>query len=347
MYKIGLVMATCRPKVVIIVLNWNGWRDTIECLESLNEVRYDNLEVIVVDNASKDESLEKIVSWCNKNEIFYHKLFRELDSPEKIPALNSGEKCCGKGAIKQLVLISLNENAGFCLGNNIGMRQAAANGAEFFLILNNDTIVTPNFLRPMVETAQQEEKIGLVGGIICYADNPDMIWFAGGSLNKYLESLLEFQGKFYTRVKFDRILNTDLVTGCMMLIPRRVYDRLGGFYEGFFIWSEDWEYSLRAKRAGYKLVLATRAKIYHKCGRSLGIMKPLSYYYGTRNRLMLKRMYLPRSLRWPFLAYFLLSRMPRYTYFALQGRWDLVRAGSAAIRDYFIGATGKWKDHAD
>jgi GT2 family glycosyltransferase len=329
------------------VLNWNGWRDTIECLDSLNEVQYDNLEVIVVDNASKDESLEKIISWCDKNEIFCHKLFRELDHLENIPAVDSGEKCCGRGAIRQLILISLNDNSGFCLGNNIGMRQAAANGADFFLILNNDTIVTPNFLKLMIEVAQQEENIGLVGGIICYAENPDLIWFAGGSFDKYLENVRMYDGEFYSGVAFDRILNTDWVSGCMTLIPRRVYDRLGGYYEEYYIYSEEWEYSLRVKKAGYRLVIASRARIFHKIGRSLPVMMPLSYYYGTRNRLMLKRMYLSRSLRWPFLAYFLLSRIPRYIYFALQGRWDLVRAGSAAIRDYFIGKTGKWRYHAD
>jgi GT2 family glycosyltransferase len=347
MNKISLVMATCRPTVAIIMLNWNGWRDTIECLESLNKVQYDNLEVIVVDNASRDESLEKIESWCNKNEILCHKLFRERDNIEIIHALNSEEKCCGSGAIKKLALISLNENAGFCLGNNIGMRHAAANGAEFFLILNNDTIVTPNFLKPMVEVAQQDENIGLVGGIICYAENPDLIWFAGGSFDKYLENVRLYDGEFYSGVAFDLILNTDWVSGCMTLIPRRVYDRLGGYYEGYYIYSEEWEYSLRAKKAGYRLVIASRARIFHKIGHSLPVMMPLSYYYGTRNRLMLKRMYLSRSLRWPFLTFFLLSRIPRYIYFALRGRWDLVRAGSAAIWDYFIGKTGKWRDHAD
>jgi hypothetical protein len=343
----GLTRATISPKVAIIVLNWNGWVDTIECLESINDMQYGNFEVIVVDNASRDESLEEIISWCNKSGIFYHNLFLKLNNLKINSALYPEEKCYGSGAIKQLILLRLNENAGFCLGNNIGMSQAAANGAEFFLILNNDTIVTPNFLEFMIQVAQQKEDIGLVGGIICHADNPDKIWFAGGSFNKYLESLLDFQGESYSKVKFTQIHETDVVTGCMMLIPRRVYDRLGGFYEEFFIWSEDWEYSLRAKKAGYKSVLAGRAKILHKCGQSLGVMKPLSYYYGTRNRLILKRMYLSRSIRWPFLLFFVLSRIPRYIYFGLQGRWDLVWAGCAAIWDYFIGNTGKWRNHAN
>lgn len=337
------------PKVAIIILNWNSWKDTIECLESIQKVDYTNLEVIVVDNASKDESIEKILSWCSKNKIWHQQLFQEPDDLKIGTAVKPVmyDDSNSKGTIQQLVLIKLPRNTGFCLGNNIGMKQAAANEASFLLILNNDTIVTPTFLKPMIEIDQQEENIGLVGGIICYAENPDLIWFAGGSFDKYLESMRKSDGEHYSGIAFDRVLNTDWVSGCMTLIPRRVYDRLGGYYEGFFIWSEEWDYSLRAKNAGYRLVIASRSRIFHKVGRSLGVMKPLSYYYGTRNRLMLKSMYLSRSMRWPFLTFFLLSRIPRYTYFALQGRWDLVKAGSSAILDYFLGRTGKWMNHAD
>lgn len=336
------------PKVAVIILNWNGYCDTIDCLESLQRVDYENFEVVVVDNASRDESVEKILSWCRNNGIWYQQLSYNPDdikiefSVEKING-NTNSDC----AFKHLVLLRLSKNTGFCGGNNIGMMQAASNGAEFFLVLNNDTIVTPKFLKPMVEVACNDKKVGLVGGIICYADNPDRIWFAGGYLDGYLESHLDHQGDLYSNVVFDQVYDTGLVTGCLMLIPKSVYDRLGGFYEKFFIWSEDWDYSFRVKKAGYKLVLASQVRIFHKCGRSLGVMKPLSYYYGTRNRLILKRLHVSRFKRWPFLAFFLVSRVPRYAYFAIRGRWDLVISGSFATWDYLKGKTGKWENHAD
>jgi hypothetical protein len=311
-------------------------------LESLQIVDYENLEIIVVDNASKDESVKNIWLWCCKSKFCSQQLSYEPDDlhvESTVIPKNNAKKC--------YILVRLSRNTGFCLGNNIGMKQAKCDGADFILLLNNDTTVTPNFLKPLVEAAQQDENIGLVGGIICHEDNPDLIWFAGGSFDKYLESSREYNGKLYSGSTFDAIFDTQWISGCMTLIPRRIYDQLGGYKEDFFIWSEEWDYSLRAKKAGYRLVVASGARIFHKEGRSLGVMKPLSYYYGTRNRLMLKNMYLSRSLRWPFLTFFLLSRIPRYTYFALQGRWDLVRAGYAAIRDYFLGKTGKWSNHAD
>lgn len=338
------------PKVAIIILNWNGFQDTIDCLMSLQKVDYENLEVIILDNASKDESVEKILTWCGENKIFCQQRYYEPNDLKIEPSAkteNNDHYSSSGDAKPNHLLIKLSKNTGFCLGNNIGMKQAASDGADFILILNNDTIVTPTFLKPMVEAAQQEEDIGLVGGIICYKENPDLIWFAGGSFDKYLETSRDYDGEMYSDVSFDQIFDTDWISGCMTLIPRRIYDQLGGYCEEFFIWSEEWDYSLQVKKAGYRLVIAPRARIFHKVGKSLGVMKPLAYYYGTRNRLMLKRMYLSRSVRWPYLGFFLLSRIPRYLYFLLLGRWDLAIAGTSAVRDYFLGKTGKWTNHAN
>lgn len=329
--------------VAIIVLNWNGWRDTVECLASLNEVEYPNLRVIVVDNGSADDSVERISNWCESSGV----PCRVSDAP---PAGSAGPwppATVTERGIAHLLLIALRENAGFCAGNNIGMREAFATGADFALILNNDTVVTPFFLTPMVEAASRQEHVGLAGGVICYAEPQDTIWFAGVSVDRFLEFHLRLTGQRVQEAGLAGVMRTDAVTGCMMLVPRWTYEGLGGFDEHFFIWSEDWEYSLRVRASGYKLVVATESRIYHKVGHSLGVMKPLSYYYGTRNRLILKRMYLPWHLRTSFLTWFLISRAARYAQFALLGRWDLIDAGCAAIRDYFRGRTGKWRRHCN
>lgn len=331
-------------QVCVILINWNGWRDTIECLQSLNQVEFPRLQVVVVDNGSSDDSVAQIRKWCEQTDIPYTVCFGR--HPEVVPQPN-GTPMSRQRGIGRLLMLALDQNIGFCAGNNVGMKQAFANGADFLLILNNDTHVTPGFLRPLVEVAKRERRVGLVGGLICYAEEPDRIWFAGGTFDKYLESVRRLDGKLISDVDLAKTLDTDWVSGCMMLVPRSIYEELGGFDERFFIWSEEWDYSLRVKAAGYRLVVATDAKVYHKVGRSLGVMKPLSYYYGTRNRLLLKQMYLPVHLQVAFLTWFLFSRLIRYSQFALHARWDLVQAGSAALWDYFRGRTGKWRQQSN
>jgi len=330
------------PKVAIIILNWNGWPDTIECLESISKVNYPNLDVIVLDNASSDGSPQKIIDWCRQTGVLCEESFQRYPYVRIEPLSQIDYERKG---IRRLRLIRLSSNIGFCAGNNIGMTQAAANGSEYFLILNNDTIVSPDSLEAMITAAQQENNVGLVGCIICYADEPNTIWFSGGVFDKWLESSRRLNGQDITNVVFEEVFDTHWVSGCAMLIPRRVYEEIGGFDEDFFIWSEEWDYSLRVKEAGYRLIVSGHSIINHKVGHSLGVMQPLSYYYGTRNRLLLKRKHLPLSRKLSFLLFFLFSRIPRFILFALQGRWDLIQCGCAAIRDYFVGRTGKWAAH--
>lgn len=328
-------------KVAIIVLNWNGWRDTIECLESIEKVTYPNYEVILLDNGSVDDSAVRIQEWIIGR---LEKWGTVLDFPEDLikvlakpiqPVLRTSK----------LLFIRSVANLGFCAGNNLGMRIATELDADFLLILNNDTIVTPRFLEPMVSFAMREEKAGLIGGVICYADNPTKIWFAGGKFDRFLETHRVLDGADIALLRKEEYWLSDWISGCMMLIPRKVYEEVGGFKEDLFFWAEEWDYSLRVRHAGYVLAVVPDAVVYHKVGRSAGVLKPISYYYGTRNRLILKRIYLPWYRRWLFLAWFLMTRVPRYLQFAVQGRWDLIGAGVEAIRDYFLGRNGKWARH--
>lgn len=333
------------PKVSIIILNWNGWKDTIECLESIKNVNYKNLEVIIIDNASYDKSSEKIIYWCVQTNVPYERRTLKIEHMViKEIYMQKGHVNCGH-AIKNLILLELNKNVGFCKGNNIAMEQAIANGADFLLILNNDTFVTPNFLKPMVEVAEKQNDAGLIGGIICYANRPDMIWFAGGTFNSYLGSYRRFDNHSISEINPGEVIESEWISGCMMLIPKHVYINIGEFDEQYFIWSEEWDYSLRVKKAGYRMFVVSDALIYHKIGRSLGVIKPLPHYYSTRNRLLLKRKYLSPAKRMLFVFFFVLSRIIRYSWFGVHGRWDLICAGCAAIRDYFLGRTGKWKSH--
>lgn len=330
------------PKVGVVLLNWNGWQDTIQCLESLDQIYYLNTDVVVVDNNSADDSVSRLVSWCQRVKLPLREAVvpRGYRGAAAVPAWGETAR---SGTIRRLTLLRLEENAGFCEGNNIGLAQAAADGSDFLLVLNNDTLVASDFLEPMVEAALSDRSVGLIGGVICYAERPEIIWFAGGDFDRYLEATRRLDGATIADAKLPEVIESDWISGCMMMISVDVYREIGGFDERFFIWSEEWDYSLRVRKSGRRLVVSGRSRIYHKVGRSLGVLKPLAYYYGTRNRLLLKRMHLSRRYRLAFMLGFLPSRIVRFTQLALDGRWDLVRAGCAAIVDYFAGRTGKWR----
>ena len=138
------------PKVFIIVLNWNNWSDTIGCLESLNKANYPNFEIVVVDNGSKEKM--------------------------KIPVLQPGRYS------PKIKVFYNKKNLGFSGGNNIGINYALNQGADYALLLNNDTIVDNNFLNELIEAAEKDEKIGILGPKIYYHKDPQMIWSAGGKI---------------------------------------------------------------------------------------------------------------------------------------------------------------------
>jgi GT2 family glycosyltransferase len=128
----------------------------------------------------------------------------------------------------------------------------------------------------------------------------------------------------------------------MTMIPKGIFEEIGGFDEDYFIWSEEWDLSMRVRQAGYRLMVEPRARICHKVGHSLGVMQPLNYYYGIRNGLLFKRKFLAGHVFGLYLAFYLFNRMVRFSQLAAMGRRDLASAGLDAVLDFFRGKTGKW-----
>jgi GT2 family glycosyltransferase len=318
------------PLAAVIILNWNGWEDTIELMESLQQATYEPLFVIVIDNASTNNSVAHIEQWLLANSVSY-----SIEHADDI-------KPCLVNDKQHFLFVKSAVNLGFCAGNNLGMEWAVQSGAEYLLVLNNDTLVSPDFLQPMVSVAEQDPDVGLVGGVITRCDQPDTIWWAGGSFNKVLTATRLLDKQPLTALTAEHPLATEWISGCMMLIPARIYKQFGGYFEDYFIWSEEWDYSLTVSGAGYKLMVAPQARICHKVGHSLGVMKPLNYYYGTRNGLMFKRKFLSSAIWYPYLLYYLLNRAVRYTQLWAQGRKDLAVTGLLALRDYLTGRSGAW-----
>lgn len=297
--------------VAIIILNWNGWQDTIECLESVFQNEYINYNVIVVDNASNDESVIKIKEYC-KGEIKIRSQFFKYNPNNKPIDILEIEVIDGlyrknfvKSSSKQLFLIKNNKNVGFAEGNNIGIRYALNNlNPDYILLLNNDTVVNKNFLFKLLEVSESDEKIGITGPKIYYYDEPNRIWFAKGKISwKFCRGINNGYNEI-DRGQHDHVTEMEYASGCAFLIKREIIDKIGLLDQKFFLYFEEIDWTLRASEMGYHSVFAPEGKIWHKISKSGGgISGRVGLYYITRNRWLLMKKWAKKTDLLFFIAY--------------------------------------------
>ena len=282
--------------VAIVILNWNGWQDTVECLESLYQNNYPNYSIIVVDNDSVDESVDKIKEYCT-GEIevkspFYR--YNAHNKPIKILEIDSEEnnKRDNFEFSSKLILIKNNENVGFAEGNNIGIRYALNNlNPDYILLLNNDTVVDKEFLVEMLKVSESDNEIGIAGPKIYYYDEPDRIWFARGKISWRFCRGLNIGHNDIDVGQYDKVTEIEYASGCAFLIKKEVIDRIGLLDKRFFLYFEEIDWTLRASKLGYQSVFVPKGKIWHKISKSGGGIKGrVGLYYITKNRwLLMKR----------------------------------------------------------
>jgi len=242
-------------RVTIIVLNWNGGQDTLDCVQSLAGLDYPRFDILVVDNGSTDGS---------------------------VAAIREG--------FPRVTLLETGENLGYAGGNNVGLRWTLDHGADYALLLNNDTVVAPDFLRLLVEAAEADPSIGIAGPTIYYYDQPRVIWSAGGSIDwrrgrTSMVGLDELdRGQFGEAPR-----EVDFVTGCALLVKAVVVERIGLLDERFFAYYEETEWCVRATGAGSKIVHVPQAHIWHKISPEARADSLSVHYYMTRNRLLFLR----------------------------------------------------------
>ena len=241
------------PKVSIVTLNWNGLEDTTECLQSLKKITYRNYEVIVVDNRSDGDDVESLK----------------------------------QGFGDYIRIIENDANYGFAEGNNIGIRRALKANAEYVLLLNNDTVVAPDFLTELVKIAESDPRIGLLGPKIYFYNEPNKIWFAGGRISLLSKSSNRSQNVI-ERGQFDNVDCVDFISGTCILVRRPVLESIGMFDPIYFFSMEDIDLSFRATRAGFRNVFVPTSIIWHKLFRS-GSKNPKVPYYTARNAIILAR----------------------------------------------------------
>ncbi len=318
------------PRVSIIILNWNGWRDTTECLESLYQITYPNYDVIVVDNGSEDESIEKIKEYCGgkikveSNFFEYNPSNKPIKiieyTREKAEAGGGKEKeIAGLSSNKKLILIKNEKNYGFAEGNNIGMRYAMkALSPDYILLLNNDTVVDRRFLDELVKVAESDEKIGIVGPKIYYYDYGGM-----SDVIQWGEAMLVRQlGIIWNpnRGKIDNFLEmnskaVNFVYGACMLIKKGVIHNVGMFDGRFFLYWEEADFFVRTKNKGYSLVYLPNAKVWHKLSDKNGKkshrrVSPTAIYYFARNSYLFAKNNLTIFEFYIFFLFFNLIKVP-------------------------------------
>ena len=249
-------------KVLVVILNWNGLRDTIECLESVYRLEYANFEVLVVDNGSSDDPGPAIY--------------------ERYP---------------RTVLIRNRENLGYTGGNNVGLRYAQEHGADYIWLLNNDAIVDSACLSRIVSAAEASETVGLVSPVIYYDDARTRPQFAGSRINMS-DLTLELPDLSRPVPATFTMGPAVCLWGTALLVKAALAGEIGLLDEKYFAYWEDTEYSLRALRAGYANRVAPSASVFHKAPPRDTIRAGLHFhYYMERNRFLLARQYLSFARR--------------------------------------------------
>lgn len=241
------------PAFGVIVVNWNGHRDTVAALDSLVAATERPAHVVVVDNGSADDSITVLQDWATEHVPHWQRL-------------DGAAAPGGDTDAPWLTLIAAGRNLGFSGGNNAGLRYLATRTRDtHFLLLNNDAMVAPDYFVQLRATLATEPDAALVGSMIFRHPERERVWFAGGyEVPRRALVLHDYEPR-----DTERAYATEFVTGCAMLISRALYDAQGGLAEVYDpIYWEDADYSYRARTRGWKVMIAPRAHVYHRVGAS-------------------------------------------------------------------------------
>jgi GT2 family glycosyltransferase len=302
------------PKVYIIIVNWNGIIDTLECLDSLSRVEYPNFDIVVVDNGSSDDSVNIIKKQQSK-----------------------------------VITIASETNLGFTGGNNLGIRFALENFADYVWLLNNDTVVDSKALLHLVTAASISRNNGIIGSVIYDYTYRNRIQFAGATIN-----WTKAKSSHITSLKCSTLFGVDRVHGSSMLISKDVLSSVGLFDENYFLYVEEVDLCVRAQIAGYICLMEPKSIIYHKESSTVNRVaskRRIYIYYNTRNFLYLINKLCPYHWRKLIIVKMIIKyvRQDKRNFIKMVlsyiFRLNLVRPEDSprlfAVRDYLINSMGK------
>lgn len=248
-----------KEKVYIVILNWNNAKDTIDCIKSLEKDDYPNYKVLIIDNASTDDSVKKIKEVCPNYKFILNK-----------------------------------KNYGFAKGFNIGLKEAVRRGAAFVVALNNDVFVEKNFLAPLVKRAESDSKIGIIGPKVL--DTRGKINSIGVKINFNNGEFPGIGSGEEDRGQFNQAKEVKAVGGCCLFIKSDLIKKIGGIPEDYFFYYEETDFCMRVRRAGFKIFVEPNSVVKHRIGGSSNPqVSSFSRYYMVRNSLIFMHKYAPRT----------------------------------------------------
>lgn len=286
------------PTVFVVVINWNGEEDTAACLDSFLGQRGVATEILLIDNASVDGSGDRL-----------HERY------PSVPYLQAGE------------------NLGYAGGSNRGIEWALALGAEWVLVVNNDTVADPDCVRRLLDAAATDSRIGALAPLIVRFDRPDRIWFAGGrydrvravgthrSIGAAVRDVLPA-----TPVGNAAWRECSFLTGCCLLLRRSALDEVGLFRADYFAYVEDLELSLRLTDAGWRIGWVPDARLMHRVPPEGALPNPMHIRLRDRNRRRLVRERYPSAWRVLFFLWFWPTRAAHLVRYALSRDWPRASA---------------------
>lgn len=270
-------------KIYIVILNYNGYADTMKCLQTLSllEDKSYKVNTLLVDNGSREDELAQLKSFLHdpRNKKKFH--------------------------LDDIKLIENRRNLGFAKGNNVGIKRALQEGADFILILNNDTEMRMNFLKNLIRL-----DMPISSPVVVFKeckDKPGLMYDLGGFVNwttgrtYHLNAYKEEAGKF----KSQKYIDVDYVAGCSMLVKREVFEKIGLLDETYFIYFEDVDFCISARNKGYKVIVDPKSTIYHKLGGSMDRWSTRAIYRNLLGNLI----FITKHLGW--------RRITGYAYLAL------------------------------
>lgn len=297
-------------KVAVILVNWNSFQLTADCIESLAQMVYKDFDVIVVDNGSLDQSGQRL-----------------------------------KEKYSNIILIQSDSNLGFTGGNNLGMKYALEQEYTYQILLNNDTFVKVDFLTILVEYMDKHPAIGAIQPLIYFNHDRKLVWNGGSYFNNWLGYAYTDNYNKPLQPGSNCIKDVDWITGCAFFTRTSILKEIGLLAENLFIYYEDVDLSFRIKQAGYQLRFHPASIIYHIAGMSNknkikgkeGFVNPIVHFLNVRNRIWLLKQYssllhLPTVIMYNF--FYIIALM---AYFVARFRFTKLKTVISAVQKGLIG----------